>query len=155
MVKGRWSKEEKDRYQFARMQFGRSWVRIAEYVHTRDATQCRSHGQKSDHKIIETESSAAQTTFYDPRCFAKIDTESSYMDDVDKYFDLGTPDTTEESPMISCYHFGSKVRCKIEPKEVDGFAQYALDVQVKLEDDWSIGMFLSLDGDESPQACAI
>ena len=55
MVKGRWNKEERERYQVARTQFGRSWVRIAEFVETRSATQCRSHGQKSDHKLIARE----------------------------------------------------------------------------------------------------
>ena len=66
MVKqtGRWTQEEKKQYQEARSQFGRSWVRISEFFSTRTATQCRSHGQKSDHELIASDNKITYTPYY-------------------------------------------------------------------------------------------
>lgn len=123
MVKGRWNKEEKESYQVARTQFGRSWVRIAEYVKTRSATQCRSHGQKSDHKLIAREMKMTQTQYYDPRCFELVDPETSYSDDVDKYFDFSESTTADNTPKQNFFDatedFTEEARLKIEMKDFE------------------------------------
>ena len=87
MVKGFWKKAEQERYRFARMQYGHDWAKISKHVKTRNANQCRSHGQKFDVKLFQKEATKmAQTDFEDPRIYKDVIIEETDFDDVDKYF---------------------------------------------------------------------
>ena len=106
---------------------------ISEFFSTRTATQCRSHGQKSDHKLIASDNKITQTTFYDPRCFEIIVPETSYNDDVDKFFDFEEK-TIDETPNILAESY--------EAKKIELEWPTQNDFKFELSDNESIGCFL-------------
>ena len=85
--------------------------------------------------------------YYDPRCFEIIDPETSYSDDVDKYFDFSesTADNTpKQSFFTATEDFMDEVRVKIEIKDFDFYQNQSL-VKQEVSDEESVGMFLAFD----------